>query len=274
MYVHNDVIQWARTSKSEKKYARPSCGNNSDIPAYTSCPDDHHPHLIDLGLPSGTKWACCNVGASKPEDYGLYFAWGETNNSEDRSFNWESYRWGSMWKLTKYCTNSRYGTVDNRTVLDLEDDAARVNWGGSWRMPTQAEWQELYDNCTWTWTTHNGINGYKVTSNKEGYTDKFIFLPAASRRDGSDLNGVGSYGLYWSSSPLSAGPDSARLLYLYSSNVSANSLSRRAGGISVRCFKDSYVASPESSNLVDTQAWVEGKDFETITISNPEDSSE
>ena len=101
-------------------------------------------------------------------------------------------------------------------------------------------------------------------------------LPFAGRRNYSkaSLNNQGSYGYYWSSSPNSAGSNNARRLYLGSSNVRADNLDNRAVGYSVRCFKDSYVASPESSNLVDTQAWVEGKDFETITISNPEDSSE
>ena len=87
-----------------------------------------------------------------------------------------------------------------KTVLDPEDDAAHVNWGGSWRMPTKAELYELRTNCTWTWTTINGIKGYKVQSNKSGYTDRWIFLPAAGCRSGTFLRSVGSYGLYWSSS--------------------------------------------------------------------------
>ena len=161
-----------------------TCGQNGQV--VKAIPD-----AIDLGL--SVKWANMNVGATNPQDYGNYYAWGETSTKE--TYNWSTYFYtndgGST--FTKY--NKRL-----KTVLDPEDDAAHVNWGGSWRMPTNAEWQELCDNCTWTWTTQNGINGYKVTSNKEGYTDRFIFLPAAGYRYGSDLNGVGSNGLYWSSS--------------------------------------------------------------------------
>ena len=146
-----------------------TCGQNGQVLVIET--NGHE--CVDLGLPSGTLWATCNVGATTPEGYGNYYAWGE---------------------------KTKYNNEGGKTVLDLEDDAAHVNWGGSWRMPTQAEWLELHGNCTWTWTTQNGINGYKVTSNEAGFTDKFIFLPAAGCRDGSDLYGVGSNGYYWSSS--------------------------------------------------------------------------
>ncbi|MCQ2319676.1 MAG: hypothetical protein MJZ90_12290 [Bacteroidales bacterium] len=98
---------------------------------------------VDLGLPSGLLWATCNVGADSPEDYGDYFAWGETETKSD--YDWDTYKWcnGSYNTLTKYNTKSSYGTVDNKTTLELSDDAARANWGGSWRMPTEAEFQEL-----------------------------------------------------------------------------------------------------------------------------------
>jgi uncharacterized protein (TIGR02145 family) len=145
---------------------------------------------VDLGL--SVKWANMNVGAESPEDYGNYYAWGET--ATKTTYDWSTYFDGND---PNNCTKYNDG---GKTVLDPEDDAAHVYWGGSWRMPTKAEWQELSDNCTWTWTTQNGINGYKVTSNKAGYTDKFIFLPAAGYRDGSDLKRVGSEGEYWSSS--------------------------------------------------------------------------
>lgn len=154
-----------------------TCGQNGQVLILET---NGHAY-VDLGLPSGTLWATCNVGATTPEGYGDYFAWGETTTK-------------STYDESTYFDNH------NKTVLDPEDDAAHVNWGGSWRMPTEAECQELLDNCTWTWTTQNGINGYKVTSNKAGYTDKFIFLPAAGARFGSVLDGVGSYGIYWSSS--------------------------------------------------------------------------
>ena len=152
---------------------------------------------VDLGL--SVKWATCNVGASKAVDYGDYFAWGETTTKS--TYDWSTYKWcnGSSFTLTKYCNNSIYGNngfTDNKTQLELSDDAARANWGGSWRMPTDAEWAELINNCTWTWTTQNGVYGRKVTSKTN---ENSIFLPAAGNRYDSSLDDAGSSG-YWSSS--------------------------------------------------------------------------
>lgn len=152
---------------------------------------------VDLGLPSGIKWATCNVGATKPEDFGGYYAWGETEEKND--YSWSTYKCcnGSYYTQTKYCTSSSYGTVDNKTTLDSEDDVAHVKWGGTWRMPTKAEQDELRNNCTWTWTTQNGVEGYKVT----GPNGNCIFLPAAgSRVESSDVYGRDRLGRYWSSS--------------------------------------------------------------------------
>ena len=186
---------------------------------------------VDLGL--SVKWATCNVGATKPEDYGDYFAWGETEPKS--TYDWSTYKYcnGSYNTLTKYNNSSSYGTVDNKTTLDLIDDAARANWGGSWRMPTDAELTELRENCTWTWTTQNGVYGYKVTSKKSGYTNKSIFLPAAGYRFNSDLGNAGSYGDYWSSSLYTDHPYYAYVLYFYSDGVYRNS-SNRCCGQSVR----------------------------------------
>ena len=172
---------------------------------------------VDLGL--SVKWATCNVGASSPEEYGDYFAWGETEPKS--TYNWSTYKWcrGSYDTQTKYCTNSSYGTVDNKTTLDLSDDAARANWGGSWRMPTKAEQDELREQCTWTWTAQNGVYGYKVTSKKSGYTNKSIFLPAAGFRYDSSLHYAGSYGDYWSSSLDTSDPGRAYELGVYSDYV-------------------------------------------------------
>ena len=159
---------------------------------------DYNAHeYVDLGLPSGVKWATCNVGATKPEEYGGYYAWGETEEKED--YEWNTYKWckGSDDTMTKYCTDSYYGIVDNKTVLDPEDDVAHVKWGGSWRMPTQAEQNELCTNCRWTWTTQNGVNGYKVTSKTNANS---IFFPAAGHRCGTYLFDSGSGGTYWSGS--------------------------------------------------------------------------
>ncbi len=181
---------------------------------------------IDLGL--SVKWATCNVGATKTEEYGDYFAWGETTPKS--TYDWSTYKWcnGSSTTLTKYCTYSDYGTVDNKTVLDLEDDAARANWGGAWRMPTYAEWLDLINNCTWTWTTYNGVYGYRITSNFNG---NFIFLPAAGYRFSTTLWNAGSHGSYWSSS-LYASRD-ARYVYFGSDDVSRG-YHDRYYGLSVR----------------------------------------
>ena len=186
---------------------------------------------VDLGL--SVKWANMNVGASQPEDYGDYFAWGETTTKE--TYNWSTYKWcnGSSDTQTKYCTDSSCGTVDNKTVLDKEDDAAAVNWGGAWRMPTKEEQDELRDNCTWTWTTQNGVNGYKVTSKKSGYTSNSIFLPAAGYRYSSSLFNAGSYGGYWSSSLSTGNPYGAYELSFGSDYVNRDGYNRN-GGQSVR----------------------------------------
>lgn len=154
---------------------------------------------VDLGLPSGLKWATCNVGANFPEEYGDYFAWGETQSKS--TYNWSTYKYcnGDEYSMTKYCTILTYGTVDNKITLDLEDDAAHVNWGGNWRMPTRAEQDELRNtsNCIWSWTSHNGVKGYKVISKINGNS---IFLPAAGYRNEDDgLNEADYYGGYWSS---------------------------------------------------------------------------
>lgn len=174
---------------------------------------------VDLGLPSGIKWASCNVGAEKPEDYGNYYAWGEVLPKEDYLLATYKYANGASDKLTKYCTkasNGDNGFTDNKTTLDPEDDAARVNWGGSWRMPTDAEWTELCEQCTWTWTTQNGINGYQVASKTNSNS---IFLPAAGYRSGTGLDDVGHSGYYWSSLLHESDPYYAWDLYFYSGNV-------------------------------------------------------
>lgn len=184
---------------------------------------------VDLGLPSGLKWATCNVGANVPEDFGDYFAWGETEPKNTR-YDWSTYKWcnGTSRSMTKYCTGAYYGTVDNKTVLEPEDDAAHVNWGGDWRMPTQTEFDELLNNCTIGWTTQNGVNGYGVTSNINGNS---IFLPAAGNfRDNSVLAG---YGYYWSSSLDTSASDWA-YFYFFSSTVGEWSNWCRYFGESVR----------------------------------------
>ena len=187
---------------------------------------------VDLGL--SVKWASWNVGASAPEDYGAHFAWGETESKEQ--YNWVSYICcnGSSSTLTLYNTSSSYGKVDNKTTLDPVDDAAHVNWGGNWRMPTDAEWTELMNYCTWTRTTENGVNGRRVTSNKEGYTDKSIFLPAAGSRNDTVLYDVGSLGAFWSSSLDTGTPYFARDVYFRAGDVQHRFGDYRFYGLSVR----------------------------------------
>ena len=178
---------------------------------------------VDLGL--SVKWATFNVGATKPEEYGDYFAWGETEpyyengfaqedpqahwkESYTAGYGWSTYKYcygGSYTNMTKYCSDSEYGYngfTDTKTTLEPDDDVAHVNWGGDWRMPTYTEIEELCngDNCTWVWTTQNGVNGYLVTSKKTGYEGAFIFLPAAGERYGVRLDYFGSRANYWSSS--------------------------------------------------------------------------
>ena len=136
---------------------------------------------VDLGLPSGIKWATCNVGASRPEEYGDYFAWGETTTKETYT----------------EANCATYNVSMNDISGNAQYDAATANWGGSWRMPTKNELNELINNCTWTWTTQNGVNGYNV----EGPNGNSIFLPAAGDRLGPSLYCAGIYGIYWSSTP-------------------------------------------------------------------------
>ena len=157
-------------------------------------PEEHE--YVDLGLPSGTLWATCNVGANSPEEYGDYFAWGEVTPKE--VYNWSTYQWcnGSMYSLTKYNTNNRLGIVDNKTVLEPEDDAASVNWGPSWCTPTEEQQKELYEKCSWVRTKVNGVNGFRVI----GPNGNALFLPAAGYCSDSSLEAPGSYGSYWSRS--------------------------------------------------------------------------
>lgn len=163
-----------------------SCGNKkSDTTVSSSnnriCTINGHEY-VDLGLPSGLKWATCNVGASSPEDYGDYYAWGETTTKSDYSSS----------------TSTTYGKQMSSIAGNPTYDVACNKWGSPWRLPTEAEFQELIDNCTWEWSTRNGHNGYKVTSKKNGNS---IFLPAAGFRYGTSSGGQGSYGYYWSATP-------------------------------------------------------------------------
>ena len=186
---------------------------------------------VDLGLPSGTLWATCNVGASAPEEYGDYFAWGETEPKE--VYNWTTYRWckGSHLTMTKYCTDGYYGTVDNKKALELADDAAYVILGPSWRMPSTEQQKELRSKCTWQWTTRNGVNGYLVT----GPNWNSLFLPATGFRTNNSLaeDGIGGYS--WSNLLFSGGNEA---FYMYISSDSYTShAGYRAVGLTVRAVR-------------------------------------
>ena len=208
-------------------------------PKTFTTPTPPTPTLVDLGL--SVKWASCNLGASKPTDYGCYYQWAGTTDVSDTGIKlgWSNcpYHTGSSsssgW--TKYNTIESYGTVDNKTVLESMDDAASVALGGKWRMPTDAEWFELRnaDNCSWTWTSIDGVNGYKVQSKKSGYTDNWIFLPVAGYRYGDYFDNVGSDGYYWSSSLFTDRTYNAFCMSFNSSGVS-NHNTFRSYGRSVR----------------------------------------
>ena len=175
---------------------------------------------VDLGLPSGTKWANMNVGAEKPEDYGSYFAWGETQPKD--VYNWDTYI---------HCDGS-YSTFHDigSDIAGTGYDAATANWGGKWVMPTYEDMIELLNNTTHEWTTVNGINGRKFTSKTNGNS---IFLPAAGYRGGASLGGQGTYGDYWSASLNPSGSDVAQYLLFYSGSA-GTSYGDRDYGQSVR----------------------------------------
>ncbi len=149
---------------------------------------------VDLGL--SVKWATCNVGAVTPFDYGNYYAWGEISTKSEYTED-NSVTYGKA--MGDICGDPRY-------------DAARANWGGSWRLPMESEFRELVDECHWTWTTLEDMKGYRVV----GPNGNSIFLPAAGCRRGSSLYNAGSYGRYWSSTPYKSYSDDAYELYFSS----------------------------------------------------------
>ena len=212
--------------------ATPDTPDTPDTPENT---ENGHEY-VDLGL--SVKWATCNVGANSPEEYGDYFAWGEVEPKE--VYDWSTYKWCELKYhsennysafLTKYCTKSDCGHgqfVDNKMILESTDDAAIVNWGGIWRMPTKEEQDELREQCTWKWTTLNGVNGYLVTSKINGYTDRSIFLPETGSKEGGVYGNL-TYGYYWSSSLKAEAPYSAHYILFDSNNVGYRDFKRSIG---------------------------------------------
>ena len=218
----------------------PSCGKdpkpNENESTTTGTLNGHE--WIDLGLPSGTLWATCNVGAEVPEGYGDYFAWGETQTKD--SYNWSNYQhsMGSSKTLTKYCNNTIFGNdgfTDTLTILLPEDDAATANWGDGWYMPTKDQWQELCDNTTSTWTTQNGVNGRLF----EASNGNSLFLPATGDLWDNEHSSLGDKGYYWSSSLFEI-PEGAWYFYFYSGNKYVNGDGYRGSGWSVRPVTSSH----------------------------------
>lgn len=192
------------------------------IPSYLTCPDDNHPHAIDLGLPSGTKWCCCNVGASSPEEYGGYYAWGET--WEKDTYTWKTYTYYKEYPngtgITKYSLGiyNYAPSFDGKRELDLNDDAARVRMGAPWRMPSAEQMRELVDNCSRRGVQQNGVNSLLMT----GPNGSQISLPLAGRR--TDENGIENIidkGYYWTRS-LHLGGDGSAVSPRFGSNGSCD----------------------------------------------------
>ena len=228
-YISNALIDLtANTTYYVKAYAINSEGTSySEVVSITTLENPKEYEYVDLGLPSGLKWATHNIGATSPSEYGNYYAWGEVLTKDEYT---ES-------------NSLTYGKpMDD--ISGTEYDAATANWGGDWRMPTDAEMQELIDNCTWTWMTQKGVYGYKVTSK---LNSNYIFLPAAGYRSGAWLNSAGDYGYYWSSSP----SNNNGTYYLYSnSRVHNVSGDNRNNGYSIRPVID-VVEKPTVSASVE-----------------------
>ena len=226
--------------------ASDGCGTSASC-VVTVISDIPVPNVVDLGL--SVKWASFNLGATSPEEYGDYYAWGETVSKT--GYSWASYIWYDSYylgvpRITKYCPldKTNYwggeGSPDNKkrfSDYDYADDAARQILGGTWRTPTEYEWTQLINNCTWTWTSDyngTGIAGSIGTSKKEGYTDKSIFFPAAGSMDGAKLIYAGSKGGYWSSSIYTEASPLNATLGSFSSDDVSRRYSERYYGRSIR----------------------------------------
>lgn len=189
---------------------------------------------VDLGLPSGTKWATTNVGASSPTEFGLYFAWGETSQKD--SYEWNNLKYcidDKGYGFTKYVTDRQYGDVDDRKELEPSDDAACANWGEGWRMPSAEQITELLQKCKWDWVSEEDYSGFKVV----GENGNFIFLPAAGCRQYSTSTLEGKNGFYWSRTLLPRTSNEALFLHFFSRSCDLYNDSRRSG-FNVRAVLD------------------------------------
>lgn len=221
------------TSQNTQDTSNTSTDPSIDTTTTPTVPDG----FVDLGLPSGLLWATCNLGATAPEEYGGNYSWGETSTKE--TYNWGTYRFaavdadGNLSSLTKYNTKDAYGSLDNKTVLESEDDAASVILGNGARIPTEADWQELLDNTTVVWTTLNDVCGRQFTASN----GNSLFLPAAGRRGTSGLDYAGEHGFYWSSSLNADDPRYARRLLFNADSTSLRTFCRRYNGPAVRAVR-------------------------------------
>lgn len=221
------LLTWVEDNHYESAAANDV--NESSSSTFT-CPDNKHPHIIDMGLPSGTKWACCNVGANAPEDCGGYYAWGEIEEKD--YYNWETY---------KYYNNSDGPTRIGRDISSVKKisgvyeatnhyDVAHVKWGEKWYMPSKEKYKELVNYCSFTWTKVNGVNG-GLFKGRNGNT---IFFPAAGARWENYLFGVGTSGLYWSSIQDPAFIYDAFVLSISDNNADWSAYGNRNYGLTVR----------------------------------------
>ena len=186
-------------------------------------------NAIDLGL--SVKWADANVGAASPTDFGYYYAWGETSIKKD--YSWNNYKWagGSNTSLTKYCMADSYGSTDGLSLLQPEDDMARVAYGGKWRMPSIDEWKELKENCTWTKEIVNGeFAGYTVSNE---ILETSIFLPAAGGWENAEVHRLGTTGFYWAADLYTPKSCYANVYFFNNGGLSC-SYGTRSFGLSVR----------------------------------------
>ena len=211
----------------QEKDARKGAESSNQAEEKTTADGSNGHEYVDLGL--SVKWAAMNLGATKVSDCGDHYAWGETGNKAD--YTWSTYRHGASADDL-----SKYSYADNVIALQAADDAAHVNWGGAWRIPTGAEWEELCDrcNCSWEWTSVDETPGYRVTSKKAGFTDKSIFLPAAGYYRGCSIEGAESSGYYWSSTRNRPFADRALCLYFIPTFIGIGNNGFRNGGFSVR----------------------------------------
>ena len=215
---------------------------------------------VDLGL--SVSWASFNVGSITEEDFGDYFAWGETEIKDDYSWSTYKYSNGNSFSLTKYNWSVNNGTVDNKSILDIDDDVAQSKWGGYWRMPTEDDLQELINNCDWEWITINGINGYKISSKISGFENSHIFLPVAGDKSGTSIYSENSDGGYWSSTLYTNGSDGAKGLQIDSNSRGIYVFSRHTG-YSVRpvCHSEAWLASTTIELSESTRTIIPNKTF-------------